>query len=381
MQFRAILLCMNQAQDKYFELSNTQLICKGAWTLANVSALQSAFTKLSFDKPAQFTINGKALTNFDSAGAWLICKLQQRLQNNKVQVSLEEFDSEHQKLLSIIEPQVAEDAISHINQSDMHVTTIGKTSIEMFHKFQLYLAFVGQLSIELLWLFKHPRRFRIPSYFSVVLRTGLQALPIIALLSFMIGVVMTYQMGLQLRSYGANIYIVDLLGLSILREFAPLLTAIMVAGRTGSAYTAQLGMMKINQEIDALYTMGVTPGEMLLLPRIVGLVISLPLLTMWADIFGILGGMVMANSMLNISWYDFLTRFPHVIPLKTLLIGLMKAPVFALVISSIGCYEGMNVKENADSVGENTTRSVVLSIFFIILVDAVFSIVLSKLKI
>src|SRR5690606_3235159 len=131
-----------------------------------------------------------------------------------------------------------------------------------------------------------------------------------------------YQMGLQLRNYGANIYIVDLLGLAVLREFGPLLTAIMVAGRTGSAYTAQLGIMKINQEIDALDTMGVTPAELLLLPRVIGLIIALPLLAMWANVFGVLGGMVMANNMLNITWYDFLQRFPHVIALKTLLIGL-----------------------------------------------------------
>jgi phospholipid/cholesterol/gamma-HCH transport system permease protein len=187
-------------------------------------------------------------------------------------------------------------------------------------------------------------------------------------------------MGLQLRNYGANIYIVDLLGLSVLREFGPLITAIMVAGRTGSAFTAQLGIMKINQEIDALDTMGVTPAELLILPRIAGLFITLPLLTLWSDIFGVVGGMVMSNNMLGITWYDFLQRFPHVIPLKTLIIGLGKAPVFALIISSIGCFQGVRVDGSASSVGLNTTRSVVLSIFFIIVADAAFSIIFSKLK-
>ena len=138
--------------------------------------------------------------------------------------------------------------------------------------------------------------------------------------------------------------------------------------------------MKVNQEIDALDTMGITPGELLLLPRIGGLVIALPLLTMWANIFGVLGGIVMANNMLNISWYDFLHRFPHVIPLRTLVIGLGKAPVFALIIGSIGCFQGMKVEGSADSLGRNTTRSVVLSIFFIIVADALFSVIFSKLK-
>ena len=138
--------------------------------------------------------------------------------------------------------------------------------------------------------------------------------------------------------------------------------------------------MKINQEIDALDIMGVTPAELLLLPRIIGLVIALPLLTMWADMFGVFGGMVMANNMLNISWYDFLQRFEHEIPVRALIIGLCKAPVFALVIASVGCFQGMQVQGSADSIGKNTTRSVVLGIFFIILVDAVFSVILSKLK-
>jgi phospholipid/cholesterol/gamma-HCH transport system permease protein len=154
----------------------------------------------------------------------------------------------------------------------------------------------------------------------------------------------------------------------------------MVAGRTGSAFTAQLGMMKINQEIDALNTMGVTPSELLLLPRLLGLFISLPLLTMWSDVFGAVGGMFMANNMLGITPYDFLHRFGHVIPLRALLIGLGKAPVFALIIASIGCFQGMQVAGDADSVGRNTTRSVVLAIFFIIVVDAVFSVIFSWLK-
>jgi phospholipid/cholesterol/gamma-HCH transport system permease protein len=196
----------------------------------------------------------------------------------------------------------------------------------------------------------------------------------------MIGVVITYQMGLQLKNYGANIFIVDLLGLAILREFGPLLTAIMVAGRTGSAFTAHLGMMKLNQEIDALNTMGVTPGELLLLPRIIGMLIVLPLITVWADIVGVFGGMVMSNNMLGITWYDFLHRFPKVIPLRALLVGLGKTPIFALLIASIGCFQGMQVKEGAASLGQNTTRSVVLSIFFIIVADAIFSVIFSKMK-
>ena len=187
-------------------------------------------------------------------------------------------------------------------------------------------------------------------------------------------------MGNQLRMYSADIFIVNLLGLSILREFGPLLTAIMVGGRTGSAFTAQLGMMKVNHEIDALTTMGITPTEILLIPRIAGLFIVVPLLTIWADIFGIMGGMMMAQHMLDISWHDFIMRFQREIPLRSLIIGLCKAPVFALIIASVGCFEGMKVSGSAESVGVRTTRSVVLSIMLIIIFDGIVSVLLSRYK-
>jgi phospholipid/cholesterol/gamma-HCH transport system permease protein len=243
-----------------------------------------------------------------------------------------------------------------------------------------YFNFVGLLSVEMMRILRNPSHLRFGAIIATIYRTGYQALPIMALLSLLVGVVIAYQMGLQLKTYGANIYIVDFLGLSILREFGPLMTAIMVAGRTGSAFTAQIGMMKLNQEIDALDTMGVTPAELLILPRIIGLFIALPLLTVWSDIFGIVGGMVMSNNMLHITTYDFLHRFPRVIPLKTLIVGLGKTPFFALIIASVGCFEGMKVQNSADSLGRNTTRSVVLAIFFIIVADAFFSIIFSKLK-
>jgi phospholipid/cholesterol/gamma-HCH transport system permease protein len=152
----------------------------------------------------------------------------------------------------------------------------------------------------------------------------------------------------------------------------------MVAARSGSAFTAQLGTMKINQEIDALNTMGVTPAELLLLPRIFALLITLPLLTIWANVFGILGGMLATMNFLHMSWAEFLNRFQREVPLRVLLIGLGKTPIFALIIASIGCFQGMQVEKNADSVGKLTTRSVVLSIFFIVIVDAIFSLLFAR---
>jgi phospholipid/cholesterol/gamma-HCH transport system permease protein len=243
------------------------------------------------------------------------------------------------------------------------------------HFFEFH-SFIG-LALFTVKQWFQPKNIQWNSIFKIVEETGCKALPIIGLLSFLIGIVLAYQMGLQLKDYGANAYIVDFSGLAILREFGPLITAIIVAGRTGSAFTAQIGIMKINEEIDALKTFGLSPVERLVLPRIFGLLIAIPLLTVWADAFGIMGCMVMANGMLDLGYADFLARFQQVIELKTYALGLIKTPVFAVLIAQVGCFQGFQVGYSADSVGSQTTRSVVQSIFLIIITDAFFSVLYS----
>jgi len=369
------------AQDSiHYDSEKRQFNCRGDWDLAHLPHLQTFIANIPWPRAGEITVNGESVCKMDSAGAWLIVQLQHNLKKKGLHVLLTHFPDESQKLLHIIEKKMSDETtLPEVKKTNLF-SIVGASTVVQLAEFQEYLVFVGRLTYEALRLILYPTHWRWKSLASVLYRTGYQGLPIIALLSFLIGVVLTYQMGLQLRNYGANIYIVDLLGLSVLREFAPLITAIMVSGRTGSAFTASIGMMKLNQEIDALTTLGVTPAELLLLPRIIGLFISLPLLTMWSDIFGVLGGMVMSNTMLGITWYDFLHRFPHVIPLRSFIIGIGKAPVFALIIASIGCFQGVQVKNSADSVGLNTTRSVVLAIFFIIVADAIFSIIFSKMK-
>jgi phospholipid/cholesterol/gamma-HCH transport system permease protein len=363
-----------------FDPDTQQLVCQGEWHLANVSELKTILAALTWPTSGTLTIDGHAIIKMDSAGAWLLDSLLKKVKQQGATIYLHRFPEQYLALLKLVGTCTEADTGLPSLLKLSWLANIGKSTLTQLSQFRCYLAFVGQLSLEALRITRQPQRIRWSALAGVINKAGYQALPIIGLLSFMIGVVIAYQMGVQLRNYGANIYIVDLLGLSILREFGPLITAIMVAGRTGSAFTAQLGMMKINQEIDALNTMGVTPSELLLLPRLLGLFISLPLLTMWSDVFGAVGGMFMANNMLGITPYDFLHRFGHVIPLRALLIGLGKAPVFALIIASIGCFQGMQVAGDADSVGRNTTRSVVLAIFFIIVVDAVFSVIFSWLK-
>lgn len=363
-----------------YDPNTQQLKCRGEWNIANVTPLRALLDKFSWPTSGEVTIDGSEITKMDSAGAWLIKNLQSQLKQRGIEAKIKNFSKEHLSLIDIVGKKLKEETELPAVQAPGWLANLGMTATEQFTELKSYLDFIGKLTFEALRVVSNPDRLRWSAVAATIYRTGYQALPIIALLSFMVGVVIAYQMGLQLRSYGANVYIIDFLGLSVLREFGPLLTAIMVAGRTGSSYTAQLGIMKVNQEIDALDTMGVTPAELLILPRILGLFIALPLLTIWSDVFGVLGGMIMANNMLDVSWWDFLQRFPHVIPLKTLLIGLGKAPVFALIIASIGCYQGVQVKGSAESLGLNTTRSVVLAIFFILVADAMFSVIFSELN-
>ncbi|MEX0900606.1 MAG: ABC transporter permease [Gammaproteobacteria bacterium] len=254
---------------------------------------------------------------------------------------------------------------------------VGARTVGGLHDAGGFLAFIGELAVTLVRTLARPSRLRWQPMFGVFETAGWGALPILGLLSFLIGIVIAYQAGVQLRDFGANIFIADLIGISVVREFGPLIAAIIVAGRTGSAFTAEIGTMKVTDEIDALRTIGISPLEMLALPKVLALAVVLPLLTVFADVCGIAGGMVMAQTMLEVGFYDFVDRLTEAVDLSDFLTGVGKAPVFALLIASVGCHQGFQVGTSADSVGRHVTRSVVQSIFLIIVADAAFSVVFS----
>ena len=222
------------------------------------------------------------------------------------------------------------------------------------------LGYLGRVTVETIEAFATPKHnLRIAAMFHQIEETGINALPIVGLLAFLIGVVLAYQGADQLKRFGAEIFTINLLGVGILREIGGLITAIIVAGRSGSAFTAQIGTMRVNEEIDAMQTMGLNTVDTLVLPRIIGLVIALPLLTFYADIMGLIGGAVMCYFDLGITIPVFMRQLQRGDHVNTLMVGLIKAPVFAFVIALVGCYEGFQVERNAASVGQLTTRSVV----------------------
>lgn len=361
-----------------FSANQNTAFCRGAWNLAGITNLRSYLKHLVWPSKKELVIDGSQIVAMDMAGAWELYKLLTQLKHNNFTIELQGFRPEHKNLLSLIKTGTTGLTPLAPLPRENWLARLGRRSILELKELTSFLTFTGELTIVALRSLRDRNRIHWRPLMWVIETTGFQALPIIALLSFMIGVVLAYQMGIQLRNYGADIFIVDLTGAAVFREFGCLITAIMVAGRTGSAFTAQLGTMKLNEEIDALRTMGILPNELLILPRLLGLFIALPLLTMWADIFGVLGGMLMAKGMLSITYHDFIIRFRQQVSLGSLLIGLGKAPVFALIIAGIGCFQGMRVEGGAESVGRQTTRSVVQAIFIIIIVDAIFSILFSK---
>jgi phospholipid/cholesterol/gamma-HCH transport system permease protein len=356
---------------------------KGAWTVHSVAALDRRMLaiKPAGAKRARFDLSG--LTTVDSAGAWLIARTRGALDAAGLEVRLEAAGEAQQALIDKVlaaglpKPHAR---LPHHYLIDI-LARVGVALIESLKLGRDLMGFFGAVVMGFLRLFAQPRRIRFVSLVSHIEHTGLNAMPIIGLISFLIGIVLAYQGADQLRQFGAEIFTVNLVGVSVLREMGILLTSIIVAGRTGSAFTAQIGTMQVNEEVDALRTLGLDPLDVLVLPRVLALIIALPLLTFYSDILALLGGGFACVLLLGMSVQQYLTQLQNAVTTTYFLVGLSKAPVFAAIISMVGCFEGLRVTGSAESVGRLTTKSVVESLFLVIVFDALFSILFSYLHI
>jgi phospholipid/cholesterol/gamma-HCH transport system permease protein len=334
------------------------------------------------DRQALLTVDASGIEALDTAGAWVLHKLLTRPRGDGAEVSLRGLPVEFSELLEGVRQHAAGQANGPapvILTTPNALARLGRSAASTLEQFLAMLTFIGESSHALADWLAHPARIRWRAVLFNLRSAGFDALPIVGLLSFLLGVVVAYQGADQLRQYGANIFVADLVGLSMLREFAPLITAIIVAGRSGSAYAAQIGTMAVTEEIDAMRTLGLAPQELLVLPKILALVIALPLLTVFADAMGILGGMLMAKTQLGVGFGEFLDRLVKAVSITSYLVGIGKAPVFAAIIVVVGCFQGFRTHGGADSVGRQTTRSVVQSIFLVIVADALFSVAFSLL--
>jgi phospholipid/cholesterol/gamma-HCH transport system permease protein len=346
-----------------------------------MAPLEARLDQISWPGGREVMIEGSAVSAMDTAGAWLLRRILQTLERGGRRASLQGFRAEHEALLRMVSSPGVGDVLATSVARPSFLERVGAIAWNGAQRSLEMLSFVGETAVVGFRSVSRPSRIRWKPILYNVRTAGVDALPITGLLCFLMGIVIAYQGATQLRRYGANIFVADLVGLAMLRELSPLLTAIIVAGRSGSAYTAQIGTMKVTEEIDALRTVGIVPIELLVLPKIVALAIALPLLSVYADILGVAGGMVMARRELAVGFPDFLDRLQHALRLSDFLVGIGKAPVFAAIIALVGCFQGFQVTGDAESVGRRTTVSVVQSIFLVIVADALFSVVFDALGI
>lgn len=353
-----------------------RVIAGGSWEIGALSALDGGLRRLAREPVRFASIDLSAVDSMDTAGAWVLYRTRRDLRARGVAAEFEGVDRSHADILARVEKGDVEQTLV---RDELHpvialIAHIGEASLAVFQECASLLSFLGVTVITLGRSIVRPRRIRFTSLVSHIEQVGLNAIPIVGLLSFLIGVVIAYQGAEQLRQFGAQVFTVNLLGISMLREMAILMTAIVVAGRSGSAFTAQIGTMQVNEEVDAMRTMGLDPIEVLVLPRVFALIIALPLLTVLADLTGLAGGALATVLVVDISLAQFMERLNDAVPLAAFWVGIVKAPVFGFLIAMVGCREGLVVAGSAESVGRHTTKSVVLSIFLVIVADALFSI-------
>ncbi len=353
---------------------------EGMLTLRSVSSVLPDLERLGGGK---VQIDVSRLEKLDTAGAYALLRLHERLEREGGGLQLEGLSRDHKALYDRVTqslPEPPETVPERRSLTDM-LEALGRGVASAGAFLAELHAMLGVFLARLFWLVRHPTEFRMTALVHHCDQVGWRAVPIVALMGFLIGVVLAFQGAVQLRQFGAEIFVVDLIAISILRELGILLTAIIVAGRTASSFTAAIGSMKMREEIDAMRTLAIDPATVLFVPRILALLITLPILGMIANFMGLFGGAMMAWIELGISPGMFLTRLLDDTSLNHVIVGFVKAPVFAIIIGVIGCHAGMQVGGNAESLGRQTSSAVVRAIFAVIVADALFSVFFSMLGI
>jgi phospholipid/cholesterol/gamma-HCH transport system permease protein len=349
------------------------------WVFANLNELHDSLEQVQPDAGTTVRFSSGNLQDFDLAGAWLLYERAMDFEEVGIETDFTGFQAGHFKFLQhIIDIAAQKEYVPGFfdPQPSHHLRDglrkLGHNTIDAVDS-------VGYIARAVLDGIKRPSRLVIGETIRQVHATGVAAIPIVMVICFLMGVVLAYQSARQLEQFGANIFMVDLVANSIFRELGVLLAAIMVAGRSGSAFAAALGTMKLTEEVDALRVMGLNPNQVLIIPRILGLMIALPFLTIFANAAGLLGGAFIGATVLDINWLAFTERLAFTIDFNDLMVGLTKAPAFAFLIAVTGTLRGMQVSGSAEKLGQLTTVAVVQSIFLIIVADAIFTVIYSRI--
>ena len=357
-----------------FDEARGALVASGNWRADSAEALTRLAGK------AVRVIDGSAITRLDTNGAWLLLEAAAP-QPGAPLPELQGFQPQHRAMFELVAKHRAATAAASAPHPEGVFAFTGHGALALWHHVVGLFDFIGRLFVEFVTLTGTPGQWRWLEFGAQVRAVFVGAIPIVFGMLFLLGVVFAYLLGSQAQQYGANIFVVDGLLLAILREVSPVIVAVLVAGRTGAAITAQIGTMKVTEEIDAITTLGLSPLAVLVIPRILALLLALPLLVFIGDVAGVAGGMLVTREQLDISFAMFADRVAEVLQMKTLVVGLGKAPVFAIFIGLIACRMGLAVTRDARSVGANTTSTVVQSLVAIILLNAIFAITFVKLDI
>ncbi|MBW4093203.1 MAG: MlaE family lipid ABC transporter permease subunit [Proteobacteria bacterium] len=360
-----------------------RVVVGGAWVRSEARRLDPLLRALDPMGCTRADVDCGGLARLDTIGAWLLLRTKRVLEHRGVTVQPINVDPEYHALVHTIDHECRAPPVTLPPRHTvaMRLERIGRGLCQAVHQGYLLIGFLGLIVFETLATVLRPRRLRVAAVVHQMEETGLNALPIVGLLSFLVGVVFAYQGADQLRRFGADVFTVNLLAVGVLRELGGLMAAIIAAGRSGSAFAAEIGTMNVNEEIDAIQIGGLNLTEVLVLPRLLGIVLTLPLLTFYSNVMGLIGGAVTCYFDLGISVPVFLHQLRGALAGGTFWVGLIKAPVFAFVIGLVGCHQGFQAGRNASSVGRHTTQAVVESIFLVIVADAVFSVLFARLGI
>jgi phospholipid/cholesterol/gamma-HCH transport system permease protein len=353
------------------------LSLSGQMSFQTMTAIQTEvraiFEKL---KPSAVTIDLGRVDYLDSAGALVLLEIEQYSAQVSIPCSFENMSEEIRGILSLVDRSAVMAAPPPPEKnSDSLIEQVGEVSLSVSRDFVNLLTFLGDLLVALFQSFLNPRSVRWGDFFFYVKRAGQDGLPIVALLSFLLGMIIAFMSSLQLKQFGANLYVASLVGFGMVRELGPIITAIIFAGRSGSAFAAEIGTMMVNEEVDALVTMGFNPTRFLALPKVLAAMLVVPLLTLYADLFGILGGMTVGVLGFDLTVFTYVTQTIKSISIFDILSSIFKTVVFAILIAGIGCQRGFCVRGGAEAVGKYTTSAVVAGLFLIIVADSLFAII------
>jgi phospholipid/cholesterol/gamma-HCH transport system permease protein len=351
----------------------------GGWRLATLPVIQRELTALSL--PADLSLDGAALTDIDTASALALLNHLRISGVNVQQLPLSGFADNDARIVGQVRERLDEVNAPVEHRHEGLVTHIGRETLALLDLLFGHLNFLGEVLVQMGRSVFAPARLRLRELTAQFEQVCLNAIPVVALVTMLIGIVIAYLLGLQAEKYGANIFVVDGVGIGATREFAPIIVAVIVAGRSGAAFTAQLGSMRLNEETDAIRTLGLSPMDVLVLPRVLALMLAMPLLVFVGDVMSLAGAMMISGPMLDITPTTFLGRLQENLAIKHVYVGLAKAPVFALFIAVIGCRMGMTVSRDTRALGIATTSTVVQSIVAVILLDAFFAVLFQELDI